>query len=913
MNVIKRFLLLWVLSMVILPLSAVSYDFIEDGICYKLLSYGNFVEVTQGKSSYKGDIVIPTTVTHNGQEYYVVGIGDAAFDCCGNVTSVKMPETISSIGQYAFRDCKKLKEIHIPKGVSTLSLHAFENCTALQEIRIPSSVVKIQAEYDGGHGSYTYNTEYGCFYNCTNLKKVIFEDGDTPITFYRPGFENMDFRYQTIFYGCPIEEVYFGREFTNTSNNFKNFSTLKKVEIGPCVKSLQYGFLRGTGVKKVVVPDNVTKMFGAFYECTTLEELYVGNGIIDLSDIGNTLGNCKSLKHLYLGNNIEKLLLCMDDILPKLEDVVITSSKIRELKESLGNRNGAKIYLPQKDMYSKDITRGEKLSIADFISTTQEYTGNSPKLNFSTKIENAEISVNIENLHKNAGIYKENVPVEIKVGDWKSSFDTEVSYTISKAPLTVIAENVERPYGSEKQDLTVSYFGFKNGEDESVLTKPVSISTTAKKDSPVGTYPIVPFGGLADNYDLSYERGVLTIVKATQTIAWNDELPAKATVGTKIKLEATTTSGLPVSFKSSDESVANVSVIGGEQYLICKKAGDIDIIAYQEGNKNYEAAPNETRNLTIVKTEQTITWASELPTETTVGTKIKLEATATSSLPVSFKSSDESVASISYTGGAYYLTCKKAGNVDITAYQEGDNNYSAALEDVHNLTVVRTAQTISWASELPTETTVGTKIKLEATATSGLPVSFKSSDESVASISSTGGAYYLICKKAGYVDVTAYQDGDDKYEAAPYEEHNLRVVKIAQIIDWKGELPAEAHVGTKIKLEATATSGLTVAFKSSDESVASISVTGGVCYLICKKTGNVDVTAYQEGDDKYEAAPDEIRNITVIPSSGIVDAALNLDGSEKIYDTNGNLLEKCQRGVNIIRYPDGRTKKVAIK
>ena len=109
MNVIKRFLLLWVLSMVILPLSAVSYDFIEDGICYKLLSYGNFVEVnrydTQGKSLYEGDIVIPTTVTHNGQEYYVVGIGNSAFFGSGNVTSVKMPETISSIGQYAFSGC----------------------------------------------------------------------------------------------------------------------------------------------------------------------------------------------------------------------------------------------------------------------------------------------------------------------------------------------------------------------------------------------------------------------------------------------------------------------------------------------------------------------------------------------------------------------------------------------------------------------------------------------------------------------------------------------------------------------------------------------------------------------------------------------------------------------------------------
>lgn len=426
MNIMKRFLLLWVLSMVILPLSAVSYDFIEDGICYKLLSYGNFVEVncddTQRISSYEGDIVIPTTVTHNGQEYYVVGIGDYAFFGCGNVTSVKMPETISSIGQYAFDGCKKLKEIHIPKGVSTLSRGAFSDCTALQEIRIPSSVVKIQAEpADRGY------TTYSCFYNCTNLKKVIFEDGGTPITFYRPGFEKYDYSYEKIFYGCPIEEVYFGREFTNSSKNFVNFSTLKKVEIGPCIKSLQYGFLSGTGVKKVVVPDNVTKMFGAFSGCTTLEELYVGNGVTDFSDMTNTLGNCNSLKHLYLGNNIEKFELFMYD-LPKLEDIVITSSKIKELTEGQKKSNGVKIYLPQKDMYSNDITRGEKLSIADFISTTQEYTGNSPKLNFSTKIENAEISVNIENLHKNAGIYKENVPVEIKIGDWKSSFDTEVSY-----------------------------------------------------------------------------------------------------------------------------------------------------------------------------------------------------------------------------------------------------------------------------------------------------------------------------------------------------------------------------------------------------------------------------------------------------------------------------------------------------
>ena len=251
-------------------------------------------------------------------------------------------------------------------------------------------------------------------------------------------------------------------------------------------------------------------------------------------------------------------------------------------------------------MYPNDITKGEKLPIVELIGTTQEYTGETPKFNFSSKLENAEFSYENANIPKGAGSYKENVPVEIKIGDWKSSFNTEVAYTVTKAPLTVIADNVELPYGSEKKDFTVSYFGFKNGEDESVLKKPVTISTTAKTDSPVGTYPIIPFGGYADNYTMSYERGVLTVVKAEQTIAWTADMPDEATVGTKIKLEATASSGLPVSFKSSDNSIASISVVDGEYYLNCKKAGDVEITACQIGNKNYESATDEVRSLTIV-------------------------------------------------------------------------------------------------------------------------------------------------------------------------------------------------------------------------------------------------------------------------------------------------------------------------
>lgn len=63
MNIMKRFLLLWILSMAILHVSA--YDFEEGGIYYNILPDGLSVEVTAGDEKYnvygdQFDIVIPT-------------------------------------------------------------------------------------------------------------------------------------------------------------------------------------------------------------------------------------------------------------------------------------------------------------------------------------------------------------------------------------------------------------------------------------------------------------------------------------------------------------------------------------------------------------------------------------------------------------------------------------------------------------------------------------------------------------------------------------------------------------------------------------------------------------------------------------------------------------------------------------
>lgn len=90
--------------------------------------------------------------------------------------------------------------------------------------------------------------------------------------------------------------------------------------------------------------------------------------------------------------------------------------------------------------------------------------------------------------------------------------------TVTKAPLLVTANDVSRHVGEQNPLLTVSYTGFVNDEDESVLTaKPVA-TTTATDDSEVGTYTITVSGAEAENYEIAYVNGTLTVLPPKEVI-----------------------------------------------------------------------------------------------------------------------------------------------------------------------------------------------------------------------------------------------------------------------------------------------------------------------------------------------------------------------------------------------------------
>lgn len=86
------------------------------------------------------NISIPNSVT---------AIGSFAFEGCTKLESITLPSSLLTISEFLFYDCSQLTTIHIPDSVSSIRQYAFYNCGKLETIRIPVSVTSI--------GSYAFD------------------------------------------------------------------------------------------------------------------------------------------------------------------------------------------------------------------------------------------------------------------------------------------------------------------------------------------------------------------------------------------------------------------------------------------------------------------------------------------------------------------------------------------------------------------------------------------------------------------------------------------------------------------------------------------------------------------------------------------------------------------------------------
>ena len=298
----RCFRLLLLASAIATSLSAAAYSFESAGIYYNITG-NNTVEVTysdRNNNTYSGSISVPETVTNNGTEYSVTKIGEYAFQGSA-VTSVSMPECITSIGQYACNECGSLETVVLPTNLDDFSGWCiFRNCRNLKNIAIPENVTEIPN---------------GTFINCSSLAAITIPHGVSEIgsnAFYGCSSltsieipEGVEYLYEQVFYGCTaLESVKLPQNLLQIGNN--------------C-------FYRCSSLENVTIPEGVTTIGNsAFYGCN-LNALTLPSTVTSIG--GSAFGN----------NNNLKSIICNAATPPTLGDDAFYGSNIQEVKVPLAS------------------------------------------------------------------------------------------------------------------------------------------------------------------------------------------------------------------------------------------------------------------------------------------------------------------------------------------------------------------------------------------------------------------------------------------------------------------------------------------------------------------------------------------------------------------------------------------------
>lgn len=357
---------------------------------------------------------------------------------------------------------------------------------------------------------------------------------------------------------------------------------------------------------------------------------------------------------------------------------------------------------------------------------------------------------------------------------------------------------------------------------------------------------------------------VLTVRGLSQVLTFN-AIPTKKPSDVDFDPAATVNTGLPIVYTSSDPSVA--TIVANKVRIV--GVGTTTITATQAGDGTYASAMASV-TLTVSKTTQTITFAA-IANKRFGDADFDPAATASSGLSIVYTSSNASVATIV----ANQVRIVGIGTTTITATQAGTTDIAAATAS-NTLTVDQTAQTITFPAITAKDITSADFDPL-ATASSGLTVSYTSSNAAVATI--VAGKIRIV--GAGTSTITATQAGNAAFAAATPVSVQLTVNKANQTITFPA-ITLKAPTDPDFDLNATATSGLTVTYSSSNAAVATI--VAGKVHIV--GSGSAVITASQAGNANYNAAADVTQTLDVVYTLPV--SNFNVKATDETCKTSNN-------------------------
>ena len=236
-----------VAAILLLCSTANAFSTVINGISYELDSKTASVE---RNNKYTGNITIPEVVVYEGTTYKVEEISDSAFYNCTSLTSVTIPNSVTSIGEGAFNGCQSLTSIDIPNSVTSIGERAFDGCQSLTSINIPNSVTTIGE---------------GAFSGCQSLTSINIPNSVITIG-------------ERAFAGC---------------------TSLTSIDIPNSVTTIgESAFSDCDDLKSINIPNSVTSIGErAFFWCTRLKSVTIGNSVTAIDF--NTFEGCTSLTDIY--------------------------------------------------------------------------------------------------------------------------------------------------------------------------------------------------------------------------------------------------------------------------------------------------------------------------------------------------------------------------------------------------------------------------------------------------------------------------------------------------------------------------------------------------------------------------------------------------------------------------------------
>ncbi len=232
----------------------------------------------------------------------VTSIGNNSFYGCTGLTRFIIPNSVTYVGERAFRRCRSLTSVTIGQSVRSIHNHAFAECIGLTSVIIPDTVTFIGEEafaqcYSLAGvtiGTGVTSIEVRTFYACENLTRVTIPDQVTAIG-------------GMAFYAC---------------------KSLTSVAIGKSVTSIaDEAFRYCTSLTSITIPENITSIgTGAFDRCESLVSVTLPHSITSIG-VG-LFSNCTSLTSVTLPDSITSIGISAFYGCPGLTNVVLPSSVI---------------------------------------------------------------------------------------------------------------------------------------------------------------------------------------------------------------------------------------------------------------------------------------------------------------------------------------------------------------------------------------------------------------------------------------------------------------------------------------------------------------------------------------------------------------------------------------------------------